>query len=202
MLNKIKDLINKNDILEYKNLVPVLFEDEQLIKICTKLMEHTDFCYAPASSSFHDSEEFGLINHSLRVAYWGFKLKESFDIDVSNDSILFMSLFHDLCKIHQYEKYYRNVKNEETNKWEKKLAYKIKEDYTANGHGIESVFRLLKLGIDFNKWEKELEAIKWHLGAFDFSPYELKSYNNCCRNNSLILFLHTIDMLSTTRDIK
>ena len=44
------------------------------------------------------------------------------------DNIYYIALLHDIAKANFYEAYYRNVKNEETGKWEQQLDYRMRPD--------------------------------------------------------------------------
>ena len=73
------------------------------------------------------------------------------------------ALLHDLCKAEFYKVSFRNVKDEQTGKWEKVPYYTIEDKYPF-GHGEKSVFlieRFMKLKVD------EAIAIRWHMGGFD-----------------------------------
>ena len=73
------------------------------------LRTKTDFYTAPASTAFHLACEGGLLQHSLNVydclvekrksAIWSSHLAE-----VSDESLIIMALFHDLCKVNFYKK--------------------------------------------------------------------------------------------------
>ena len=81
----------------------------------------------------------------------------------SNESFAICALLHDLCKAQFYKVTTRNVKNEETGKWEKQPFYMV-EDVFPYGHGEKSVFlieRFMRLKTS------EAMAIRWHMGGFD-----------------------------------
>ena len=74
--------------------------------------------------------------------------------------IAIVALLHDLCKTNFYKIGFRNVKDEQTGKWEKVPYYTIEDKYPF-GHGEKSVFlieRFMKLKVD------EAIAIRWHMG--------------------------------------
>lgn len=196
-LNLIDAIDTKLKMKDYE--VRSLFSTDEF-KPVLDWLDTTDFYTAPASSVYHDNHQGGLVKHSLNVCYQMCKLKDGFGITIDNDKLLFIGLFHDLCKIGMYEVYYKNVKDEVTQKWSKVPAYRIRSEYTSIGHGIESVARLLKLGVNYTTYENELEAIKFHLGLFDLSDYEKYSYSKKCKENPLILWTHTSDMLASLMD--
>lgn len=123
-------------------------------------LEKTDFFTAPASSKFHSAYEGGLCSHSLNVYN---VLKKRFSDIIPDESLAICGLLHDLCKVQFYKVNLRNVKNQDTGKWEQVPFYAI-EDKFPFGHGEKSVFlieRFFKLKVD------EAIAIRWHMGGFD-----------------------------------
>lgn len=122
----------------------------------------TDFFTAPASSKYHCACEQGLIMHSISV--YEVMMEKHFNKETDNpESFALCALLHDLCKAQFYKTSTRNVKNEDTGKWEKVPFYAI-DDVFPYGHGEKSVFlieRFLRLKID------EAMAIRWHMGGFD-----------------------------------
>lgn len=65
-------------------------------------LDGSDYFQAPASTCFHDAIPGGLAIHSLKV-YELFKAKaEAFNLGLSNESIILVSLLHDLCKVGYY----------------------------------------------------------------------------------------------------
>ena len=101
-------------------------------------LQKTDFFTAPASTKFHGACEQGLVMHSISV----FKtlVEKHFEPETDNmESFAICALLHDLCKAEFYKVSSRNVKNEETGKWDKVPYYAI-EDKFPYGHGEKSVF--------------------------------------------------------------
>ena len=131
-------------------------------KLLDWLDTKTDFFTAPASTRFHGAYDGGLCAHSLNVYR---VLRSSFfepDTD-TEETYAIVALLHDLCKANFYKKGTRNVKNDETGKWEKVPSYSV-EDMFPYGHGEKSVFlieRFMKLKVE------EAVAIRWHMGGFD-----------------------------------
>lgn len=121
----------------------------------------TDFFAAPASTRFHMAHESGLVMHSLNVYH---VLREKyFEDGDSEESFALCGLLHDVCKAQFYKASTRNVKNEQTGKWEKVPSYVV-EDAFPYGHGEKSVYlveRFVRLK------PAEAVAIRWHMGGFD-----------------------------------
>ena len=84
------------------------------IKELISYIESSDFFEAPASSKYHLAEEGGLAKHSLNVYYNLIKLCVS--LDIPNETIIIISLLHDICKTNCYKKSVKNIQNKE-GKW-------------------------------------------------------------------------------------
>ncbi|MCH5304303.1 MAG: hydrolase [Ruminococcus sp.] len=124
-------------------------------------IQTTDFFTAPASTRYHCACENGLVMHSVSV--YNTMMEKHFDEETDNhESFAICALLHDLCKAQFYKVSSRNVKNEETGRWEKVPYYAV-EDRFPFGHGEKSVFlieRFMRLHLD------EAMAIRWHMGEF------------------------------------
>ena len=127
-----------------------------------KWLDTTDFFVAPASTRYHCACPSGLLLHSLNV--YDVMMERHFTEGEDNrESFTLCSLLHDLCKAQFYKISTRNVKNEETNQWEKVPYYSV-EDSFPYGHGEKSVYlieRFIRLK------PHEAAAIRWHMGGFD-----------------------------------
>lgn len=120
---------------------------DQLIK----WLEDSDFFTAPASRRNHGSYKGGLLEHSLNV-YDEFKriLSVYPEINVSEETIKIVTLFHDLCKVNYY-----SLENG---------FYEINESFHFGGHGSKSVY-LIQQFIDL--LPMEAAAINCHMGSWD-----------------------------------
>ena len=132
----------------------------------TELLEwldnKTDFFIAPASTRFHGAFREGLVIHSLNVFDLLIK-RNSLEKTESDESVAIVSLLHDVCKAEFYKETTRNVKDDQTGRWEKVPYYSI-DDRFPYGHGEKSVFlieRFVRLK------PAEAIAIRWHMGGFD-----------------------------------
>ncbi len=127
-------------------------------------MLKTDFFTAPASTKYHCACPEGLVMHSLSV--YKVMMEKHFEEGVDNpESFAICALLHDLCKAQFYKISSRNVKNQETGKWEQVPYYSV-EDAFPYGHGEKSVFlieRFMRLKT------AEAMAIRWHMGGFEES---------------------------------
>jgi hypothetical protein len=116
----------------------------------------------------------------------------SYDLRVNGESRALVSLFHDLCKVDYYVEGTRNVKNERTNQWEKKMVWKI-EDKFPMGHGEKSLailYRFIALT------EAEALAIRWHMGPWGFNASSY-SMDDAIRSTPLVGALMLADQEAT-----
>ena len=162
-------------------------------------LDKTDFFIAPASTKFHGNYPGGLCEHSINVYeqlmalihmyYPGDEITEEL-----KESAAVSALFHDLCKANFYTSYMKNVKNDETGRWEKVMAYKIEEKVPL-GHSQKSVIILqqfMKLNLD------EIYAIMAHMGGFDTSVKGGEYYVGTIFGKSkLALLLHMADLVAS-----
>lgn len=175
-------------------------------------LEETDFYNAPASANHHGNFEKGLLQHSLEV-YYNFKfLCNNFDKNISEESIIIISLLHDICKLGFYELSKKSLpdKDDKGNLKLDKYGKKIwveKEVYSINdnmplGHGEKSVMVIQKY---IKLTNEEIFAIRWHMMSYDDSS---KSYaGNLALTKSLELYsiislIHCADLLSISHKIK
>ena len=170
---------------EYINLLKSV-KRKGINKLIDYLDMETDFFTAPASSKFHLSCEEGLLKHSLNVYHE--LVKES---NRDDDSVIIVSLLHDICKTNYYQKNIRNIKDKDGN-------YKPSVYYTANdkfpvGHGEKSIIMILKF---IELTEEEICAIRWHMGAYE--PKEsYPSLSSAFTKYPLSLQLHVADLKAT-----
>ena len=135
------------------------------IKELMAYLTTTDFYQAPCSRNHHLNVKGGLVTHSLNVYEAMEHMALSYDLKVDGESRALTSLFHDLCKMDYYVEGTRNVKNERTNQWEKKMVWNIKDKFPM-GHGEKSLailYRFMALT------EAEALAVRWHMGPWGFS---------------------------------
>lgn len=162
-------------------------------------IERSDYYTAPASTRFHGCYPGGLLEHSLNVYDQLVKLihvyYEPEDITPElMESAAIVALFHDLCKVNFYEPFMKNVKNNETGRWEQVQSYRINEKVPL-GHSQKSVIILqqfMKLKLD------EIYAVMGHMGFSDSSFKGGDSYVGTILDKSkLALLTHIADMLAS-----
>lgn len=125
----------------------------------------SDFFEAPASTRFHGSYAGGLVEHSLNVFdclrhYLDReRVKETYGLKFSEESIAIVSLLHDVCKINCYKPGTRNVKDE-NGKWQAVPTFEY-DDKLPYGHGEKSVYILSGY---MRLTREEAFAIRYHMG--------------------------------------
>jgi hypothetical protein len=163
-------------------------------------LESTDFFTAPASTKYHSCHEGGLCEHSLNVykrlsrVFFGENSIEHGKEAAEKETVAICGLLHDVCKANFYKASTRNVKNDETGKWEKKPYYAVDEKFPF-GHGEKSVFlieRFMKLT------PEEAVAIRFHMGEFD----TLRCTSDAYSKFPLAVMLHVADLEATYLDEK
>lgn len=143
-------------------------------KLLDFLENKSDFFTAPASTRFHGAYEGGLLRHSLNVyecllQYLSReRVKDTYKLNVSDETAAIVALLHDVCKVNFYTVSYRNAKNEQTGQWEKVPYYSI-NDTLPYGHGEKSVYMVSGF---MRLTREEAMAIRWHMG---FSGIEDKN---------------------------
>lgn len=154
------------------------------------MLERTDFYTAPASRRYHDSEEGGLVKHSVDVF-------EILDSDLHKDDVYSMeskaiiALFHDICKVGYYKVEMRNTKDEK-GKWIQVPYYTI-DDQLPLGHGAKSIIMIREY---MKLTTEEMMAIMWHMGL-SVPKEEYNSMSSAFKQYPLALHLHIADMKST-----
>lgn len=158
----------------------------------------SDFFTAPASTKYHSNKEGGLCEHTYKV----FKrlekklpeLKEHYQ-SLSEEELLekiaVVSLVHDLCKVGFYTVSLRNVKDEETGKWNKVPYYTI-NDQLPLGHAEKSLYiaqNFMRISRD------EAAAVLAHMGDFND-----QKTSQIYQTFPLALMLHVADLESTYLD--
>lgn len=180
----------------------VLRQDGDDIKLQQKAnkalnwLNTTDFFITPASTKYHESYEYGLLEHTLKVVK---NIVDLYSVPKFSSVKLYeaiqVALVHDFCKIDKYEQGLKWQKDE-NNQWEQIPYFKCSDDIRFPfGHGTASMFiaeNLVKLTI-----EQKL-AIRWHMGRWyvgDIDIYDLQYANE---NYPLVFMLQFADQLAAT----
>ena len=154
------------------------------------LEEHSDFFTAPASAKYHGSYEGGLLEHSLNVYDALVKLLTIYpEVQPSEESVVIVSLFHDLCKVNMYEKETR-YRKDANGKWEPYEAYTHNELLNYGGHGSKSVFILQNF---IKLTPEEAVSINCHMSSWEDNPNVGAAFEHC----PLAWLLHVADESAT-----
>lgn len=133
--------------------------------------------------------------HSVHVAENLLKLADFYcPGKYSEETLLLVSLCHDLCKIDTYKVEMRNVKND-AGFWEKKPYYAHSEDMPMCGHGSKSMY-LTMFFVQLSR--VEASAIMSHMGAWDMSTYNQPG--EVFNWNELAWLLHVADERATYKE--
>ena len=182
--------IKEEFIQIYQNNITRDGSDKLLDYIC-----QSDFFQAPASARYHSSYDGGLAQHSINVYYClsdymaRERVRQTYGLNCSDETIAIVSLLHDLCKIGCYKAGVRNVK--ENGVWKQVPTYNF-DDPMPYGHGEKSVYIIngyMRLS------REEAFAIRYHMG---FSGVEDKgSVGKAFEMFPLAFALSTADMEAT-----
>ena len=183
----------------FKKIVADNIQRDGIENLMEWLENETDFFKAPASTRYHGSYEGGLLEHSLNVydrLVWEVEklIGLGWEEIYSPETIAIVALFHDLCKIDRYvlvEKW----RKDSDGQWESYDAYDYNREKAEMGHGAQSVFYLQKF---IQLSEAEAQAIYWHMGAYDISPYSTLAHcSETFKWNPLAFLIHRADMAAT-----
>lgn len=178
----------------------------------------SDFFEAPASTVYHNSFEGGLCKHSLnvynnlvRLVDAKFPVEEGCQPIYSQETLILVSLFHDLSKTNFYERYYANKKvydeaigdkKDEHGKfyWASVPSYKVKdqrERFVLGTHGQNSAYMLSSF---IPLTQEETAAIVNHHAGMDNDTARNNSLTEIYNTYPLAVLLHLADMMATYID--
>ena len=154
-------------------------------KLLLTWLKNNKYFTAPASTKYHGAYEGGLFDHSYIVA--------RVLIDLTNDNKLIwyrpespviIGLFHDICKIDQYN-YYALKDGASLCEFNTETLYK--------GHGDKSV---IILSSHMQLTDEEAACIRYHMGAFT-DKEEWPYYNRAIKIFPNVLWTHHADMIAS-----
>lgn len=197
---------NKTKFLELVNEIEREgFAKESMIE----LLEKSDFFIAPATTKYHGSYEGGLCEHCLNV-YKNLKLLvERFpECNVTTDTLLILSLFHDISKINLYKKDFRNKKvyHETGSKsdsmgrydWVSEEIYSIdNEDRFIYGNHEQTSEFLVRQYIPLTI--QESVALLHHHGGMSWDSTQT-NISEIYNRYPIVTLLHTADLLASYID--
>lgn len=166
-------------------------------------LEEIGFFTAPASTKYHGAYAGGLVEHSNNVYRRLVRLAEEEDKrqgrtypEYTVDTIAVVALLHDVCKADAYKPKVTGLCCPH-----KAPAEKPRWEYTNNfpvGHGEKSVIQIMR---HIYLTEEEVLAIRWHMGAFDYSTKGGScDMNYAFAESRLAAMLHIADMMATHLD--
>lgn len=204
----------QDNIVRFENIM-LSISRKGIPELLHYIKNMTDFYKAPASTKYHLSCEGGLLQHSLNV-YDCLIAKKQDPIwkpilcNIPDESLIIISLLHDICKANFYVKSTRNQKTYDPDKiatafksqikhddmgyyiWETVPTYII-EDSMPLGHGEKSVIIITRfIPLDFT----ETFAIRWHMGFSD-NKDQMQTIGKAMEQYPIILALYEADMEAT-----
>lgn len=151
------------------------------------------FFSAPASAEHHGAYEGGLFDHSYTVTEALVNLTEKLKLNWNNPrSPYIVGMFHDLCKIDNYNKIYDGT-YEYNNDNLLSGHYEYNKDSLIPGHGEKSITYLQQ---HIKLTQEEILCIRWHMGAFD-DKENWKYYSKSVNKYPNVLYTHTADMIAS-----
>lgn len=165
---------------------------------CLDWLNTTDFFEAPASTRFHDACAGGLVAHTLNVVKQSIRLaiSSAFNSKVNPYECALTALVHDWCKIRRYQSYTKNVKDDNTGKWESVVAYRTTDTIPVPlGHGEASLWMAQKF---FPMSIKMSCAIRWHMGRWRCPDDDINDLQYANETFPEVHLLQFADQLSIT----
>jgi len=149
-------------------------------------MEEGGFFTAPCSGAYHLAKKGGLAEHSLNVYNLASTLNKSLEAGIPEESIIIVSLLHDLGKMGDFGKpnYVENILK--SGKPSDSKPYVTNPDLLYVDHEIRSV-SIASQHIKLT--EDEYHAILYHNGLYGNLKYAIQG-----KETKLYLILHTADM--------
>ena len=207
MLEEQDILQNKEDFINL--LRSIKREGMETEKLITKL-ENSDFFYAPASTQFHNSFRGGLCDHCLNVCSNMLRLVEmnaeilGINVEEVRDSILIVSLLHDISKMNTYEVGVKNEKvyfaggkkSDELGNfdWISKKVYKLRDDRFVYGSHEATSEYMIRQFIPLTL--EESIAIIHHMGSMSWDSAK-DNIGEVFNKYWLALLLYQADMMSS-----
>lgn len=152
-------MLNENTIYENK---------KKYIQLLTKLnidltplfqyLESVDYFEKPASTQYFRAYDGGLCQYALDLCFELGQLTNAYCPGrYTEEDIIKVALFKDLYRAELYEKFFKNVKNDQTGLWEMQPAYRYRENRPVFGDISFGSYMLAKRYISFT--DEQIEAI-------------------------------------------
>lgn len=151
-----------------------------------KVMKAGGFYTAPCSGAYHLAEESGLLRHSLNVLDCARKLNKAWGQPMPDDTIILVSLLHDLGKMGDHGKP-NYVENYLTGgKRSEKKPFTTNSELVYIPHEVRSVMIAERY---IHLTEEEERAILWHNGLYSSFKYDIPG-----KETPAYMILHFSDM--------
>lgn len=192
---------NKNEFLSYVNSIKR--ENSNIEKLISKL-EASDFFTAPASTKYHGAFEGGLCRHSLDVFIILKNLVAMTQLEIPEETLVIVSLFHDISKMNNYEqtcfnkKVYSELGSKSDNNgrfdWVSEMGYKTKDakDRFVYGNHEQNSEYMIRQFIPLKL--EESVAILHHHGGMGWDSTQM-DISTIYQKYPLALLLHQADMM-------
>lgn len=199
---------NKDEFLE---IVGEIYREKADTEGLVEFLLNSDFFEAPASSKYHCNFKGGLCQHSLNV-YKNLKALTSVYTPgaYTDETLIIISLFHDLSKTNFYTTYTKKFKNysikgkftDEKGKydWDEEEYYSVKDAkdrLLARDHEVNSCFLLQKY---IPLTDEEAIAIMNHHGGWGLDAMKAGEVSAIYEKYTLAILLHMADLASVYID--
>lgn len=189
-------MMEKLNEKERISLFQTLMDDVDISEDFMQYLLDEGFFKAPASRNYHGDYEGGLFDHSYTVTHSLLKLTEKMDLEWQHPrSPYIIGMFHDLCKIDQYEKVIDEegvlyFGRDETEGEEYHFEYR--DDSLFPGHGGKSIMKLAQW---LQLTEEEILCIRYHMGAYEKDEWGF--YDRAIKKYPNVLWTHHADMYAS-----
>ena len=147
-------------------------------------LKSTDYFSAPASTKYHAAYPGGLFDHNMNVLDELLRLTRNHTTCPWGrpESPFIIATLHDVTKLGLY---LEQKDNDE-------ITYVKNPDYVWNGHGEDSVNKLL---MHMELTEEEKMCIRYHMGAYETEDWD--GYDKAIRMYPNVLWTHAADMIAS-----
>ena len=166
-------------------------------KLLEYLETRSDFYTAPASTKYHNNCAGGLLAHTLNVYENFTQLLNLRGIEMPKESIIIVSLLHDICKCNYYVLEQRNKKI--NGKWEQVAVWSNTKNVLPplphSYRSVRMIFQFMRLT------PLEEYCIYYHMGPYGGEDYEYRSLlQKVNSDHPETLLFYTADLFSTYMD--
>lgn len=144
-------------------------------------LKTTDYFRAPASKGHHAAYAGGLFDHNMNVLDELLRLTRNHTTCPWGrpESPFIIATLHDVTKLGLYLE-------------QQDGTYVINPDYAGEGHGKDSVYKLLS---QMELTEEERFCIRYHMGAYETDDWD--GYDKAIRMYPNVLWTHSADMIAS-----